>query len=232
MATRLPGISLRVLYKDVRRRPGARFGRSTLTMWLILVEGALVLPVWLLRPVQSVQGTNADVAALSVALQLAAPAFSIVAVLGQALWPYYARNRLTLRTGDVLRHCLTMASVSTGLGFAYAVSLWTLVKIGFVGHGPGIAVLAAMALYIAADGAWQPARIIFSTDQTVRRLAGICVTSSLVAIACMWLVAGIGHGSLAVVAVSGALFVNAFLSTLVLTVHLHRRTKGGDGVTP
>jgi hypothetical protein len=231
MATRLPGISLRQLYTDVRRRPGAEFGRSSLTMWLILVEGALVLPVWLLRPVQSLHGTDKDVAALSVALQLAAPAFSIVAVLGQALWPFYARNRLTLRTPDVLRHCLTMAGVSSGLAVAYAVTLWGLVRIGFVGHGPGIAVLAAMALYIAADGAWQPARIIFSTEQTVRRLAAICITSSVAAIACMWFVADIGHGSLAVVAVSTALFVNAILSTLVLTVHLHRRVKGGDGVT-
>jgi hypothetical protein len=229
MATRLPGITLRSLYADVRRRPSDRFGRSTLTLWLIVVEGALVAPVWLLRPVQSVNGTDNDVAALSVALQLAAPAFSIVAVLGQALWPFYARNRLTLRTRDVLRHCVTMAGVSSGLAVAYAVSLWGLVEIGFVGHGPGIAVLAAMALFIAADGAWQPARIIFSTDQTVRRLAGICVTSCVAAIACMWFVADVAHGSLAVVAVSAALFVNTIVSTLGLTVHLHRRAKDGDG---
>ncbi|WP_151084274.1 hypothetical protein [Nocardioides cynanchi] len=230
MAARLPGVSLRSLYADARRRPSDRFGRSTLTLWLIVVEGALILPVWLLRPVQSVHGTDRDVAALSVALQLGAPAFSIVAVLGQALWPFYARNRLSLGRRDVLRHCVTMAAVSSALGAAYAVSLWALVQVGFVGHGPGVAVLAAMALYIAADGAWQPARIVFSTDQTVRRLAALCVATCAAAIVALWFLSDIGHGSLAVVAVSAALLANTILSTLGLTVHLHRRAKDGDGV--
>jgi hypothetical protein len=222
LALRLPGVGWQTLYGDVWRRPSATFGRSSLTLWLVVVEASVLVPIWLLRPVVSVRGSSADVASLSIALQFAAPVFSVVAVLGQGLWPFYARNRLTLHRRDVLRHIGVMAAVSAGLAVCYAVGLWLLFRFDLVGHRAGPAVLAAMALYIVARGSWEPPRIVFSTDRTSQRLATLCVASCAVAVAWMWLLGGLVHGALAVAAVSAAFAANSLLAPLLLVRRLHR----------
>jgi O-antigen/teichoic acid export membrane protein len=203
-------------------RASSTFGRSSLTIWLIVVEASLVVPIWLLRPIVSLRGSDADVAALSVALQFATPVFSLVAVLGQALWPFYARNRMTLHRRDVLRHSAAMAGLSMGLAACYAFGLWGLIRADLVGHGAGTALLTAMAFYIVARGAWEPARIIFSTDQTARHLAGICVASCCVAVLLMWSLTDVGHASYAVLAVAVAFAANTVIASLLLTSRLHR----------
>jgi hypothetical protein len=222
-ALRLPGVSWRSVYGDALRRPSATYGRSTLTLWLIVVEASVLVPIWLLRPVVSVRGSNADVASLSIALQFASPIFSLLAVLGQGLWPFYARNRLSLRRDDVLRHIGMMSAVSAGLAVCYAVGLWALFRLDLVGHGASVGVLTAMGLYIVARGAWESPRIVFSTDQTSKSLAALCLVMCVLAVIGMWLLGGLAHGALAVMTVSLAFAAISLLSPVLLMDRLHRR---------
>jgi hypothetical protein len=220
LAACLPEVKVRWIVRHVARRPDPRFGRSALTAWLLVVEASLVLPIWLLRPAVSVRGSNADVASLSVALQFAAPVLSILAVLGQALWPFYARNRLTLQRRDVLRHTGAMAVVSLSLAVLYAVALELLTRWNLIGHAATVGLLLAMGLYITARGAWEPARIVFSTDQTARALAGICLVTGIIVALLMWFAAGIGNGTGAVLAVTAAFGANVLIATMALTPRL------------
>jgi O-antigen/teichoic acid export membrane protein len=220
-ALRLPGVTWRSVYGDALRRPSASYGRSTLTLWLIVVEASVLVPIWLLRPVVSVRGSNADVASLSIALQFATPVFSVLAVVGQGLWPFYARNRLGLHRHDVLRHTGRMASVSVALAACYGVGLWLLFRLDLVGHGASVGVLVAMACYIVARGAWEPPRIIFSTDQTSKLLAGLCLVTCVLAEVGMWLVGGLAHGALAVAVVGAAFAGNSLLAPMLFVRRLH-----------
>jgi hypothetical protein len=227
-ALRLPGITWSSVYGAALRRPSAAYGRSTLTLWLIVVEASVLVPIWLLRPIVSVRGINADVASLSIALQFATPVFSVISVVGQGLWPFYARNRLTLHRRDVLRHVGTMASVAAGLAVCYAVGLWLLFRLDLVGHEATDGVLVAMGFYIVARGAWEPPRIIFSTDQTSRSLAALCLVTCVLASITMLLLGGLAHGALAVAAVAVAFAGNCLLAPM-LFVH---RLQGIDPVRP
>jgi len=222
------------LYGGVWQRPSASFGRSTLTLWLIVVEASVLVPIWLLRPVVSVRGVNADVASLSIALQFATPVFSVISVVGQGLWPFYARNRLSLHRGDVLRHVGTMASVAAGLAVCYAVGLWLLFRLDLVGHEATVGVLVAMGFYIVARGAWEPPRIIFSTDQTSRSLAALCLITCVLASIVMFLLGGLAHGALAVAAVAVAFAGNCLLAPMLFVHRLQRtdpvRRDVGEGV--
>jgi hypothetical protein len=168
-----------------------------------------------------VRGSNADVASLSIALQFATPVFSVLAVVGQGLWPFYARNRLGLHRQDVLRHTGRMASVSVALAACYAVGLWLLFRLDLVGHGASIGVLVAMACYIVARGAWEPPRIIFSTDQTSKLLAALCLVMCVLAVVGMWLVGGLAHGALAVAVVGAAFAGNSLLAPVLFVRRLH-----------
>jgi O-antigen/teichoic acid export membrane protein len=180
----------------------------------------LIVPVWLLRPAVSVRGSDADVASLSIALQFATPVFSLLAVLGQALWPFYAKNRLSLGRADVLRHTAAMGAVSIGLALAYGVGLSLLARWDLIGHTAGAALLAAMGAYIVARGAWEPSRIVFSTDRTARPLAMICVGTCVVTVALMWVIAGYWDGAAAVLAVATAFGANVLIATLCLIQRL------------
>jgi hypothetical protein len=220
-ALRLPGVSWRSVYGDALRRPSPTYGRSTLTLWLIVVEASVLVPIWLLRPVVSVRGSNADVASLSIALQFATPVFSVISVVGQGLWPFYAKNRLGLHRHDVLRHIGTMAGASAGLAACYAVGLWLLFRLDLVGHGASSGVLVAMACYIVARGAWEPPRIIFSTDQTSKSLAALCLVMCVLAVIGMWLLGGLVHGALAVAAVGVAFVGNSLLAPAFFVRRLH-----------
>jgi hypothetical protein len=213
---RLPGISWRTVYGNAWHRPAHGFGRSSLALWLVVVEASVLIPVWLLRPVVSVRGTDADVASLSVALQFATPVFSVLAVIGQGLWPFYARHRHTLARRDVMRHVGAMGAASAGLAACYAAGLWLLFHLDLVGHRAGSGVLLAMAVTIVARGCWEPVRIVFSTDRTSRGFAGLCVTSCVVAVAWMWPVGGVAHGVLAVLGVAAAFAADSLLSPVLL----------------
>lgn len=220
-ALRLPGIRWRAILSAVWRRPSESFGRSSLTVWLILVEGSIVIPIWLLRPVVSLRGSDADVAALSVALQFATPVLSLLGVLGQGLWPFYAHNRLSLGRRDVLRHTAVMASVGVGLAACYSLGLDALFRLEVVGHRATTGMLVAMALYIVARAAWEPVRIVFSTDQTAGRLAWLCLVICVITVAAMWPLGGLAHGALAVTAVAAAFAAISLVATATLMELLH-----------
>jgi hypothetical protein len=223
MAARLKAIPSRAIVREVVRGRGRSSGRSGLTMWLVVVEASLILPIWLLRPSVSVMGDNADVAALSLALQFATPVFSILAVVGQTLWPYYARNRGSLRRRDLGRHCLTMGAIAAAFGACYVVGVWLLWRWGLVGHQGGIALLVAIGVYMLVRGSWEPARIVFSTVETARALSLICCASAAVAIPLMWLFAGYGHGALAVLAVCLAFAIDVAVPIAVLSPRVSGR---------
>jgi hypothetical protein len=232
LAARLPTVQPGPILKDALRGRSRGSARSTLTIWLIVVEASLIVPIWMLRPAVSVQGGAADVAGLSVALQFATPVFSVLAVLGQTLWPYYARHRGTLHRRDILRHCATLGAVAGALAMCYAGGLWLLGHWELVGHVPRLHLLVAMGIYILARGSWEPARIVFSTNSTSRGLALICTISAGAAIVAMWLVAGFGHGAAAVLAVALAFGIDAVVPTMRLTSRLRSGPRDqaiGDG---
>ena len=216
LALRLPGVRGGALYRGLWTRSSASFGRSTLTLWLIVVEGSIIVPIWLLRPVVSLHGSDQDVAALSIALQFATPVLSLLGVLGQGLWPFYAHHRLTLDRGDVIRHIAVMAAVGAGLAGCYTIGLEALFHLDLVGHRASAAVLVAMALYIVARAAWEPARIVFSTDETAPHLAGLCLLTCAAAVVGMWLFGGHEHGALALAIVAAAFAAISMLAPATL----------------
>ncbi len=220
-ALRLPGVSWGLVYGRAWRRPSPSFGRSSLALWLVVVEATLIIPIWLLRPVLSLRGTDADVASLSVALQFATPVLSLLGVIGQGLWPFYAHNRLTLDRRDVLRHIGIMAAVSARLAICYVAGLQVLFGLDLVAHRSSLVMLSTMAVYIVARGAWEPPRIVFSTDQTSRPLAYLSMLTCPVAVILMWVAGGHEHGALAVLAVAGAFGVLSLGAPLLLTRRLH-----------
>ena len=221
LALRLPGVSRRTVFGAAHRRPSAEFRASNLTFWLILTEAAVLVPIWMLRPVLSVRGTDADVASLSLALQFATPVLSLLAVIGQGLWPFYARNRLSLRRRDVLRHIGVMAAVSAATALCYVLGLLLLFRLHLIGHRSGLVVLVSMAVYIVCRGAWEPPRIVFSSDRTSRPLALLSMVTCALAVLLMWLAGGRAHGALAVLAVSAAFAALSLGSATLLMGRLH-----------
>jgi len=225
LALRSPDVTWRTLTSVSRRSSASAYQRSSLTLWLMVVEASILLPIWLLRPVVSLRGTDADVASLSVALQFATPVFSVLSVIGQGLWPFYARHRQSLRLRSVFRHIATMASVAAALAACYAVGLGLLFHWGLVGHSASVGVIAAMAAYIVVRGAWEPPRIVFSTEATVQRLAALAVVVCVLAVGCMWVLGGVAHGALVVGAVTAAFAANAVLAPTLL---MRRLTAGAE----
>jgi hypothetical protein len=53
-------------------------------------------------------------------------------------------------------------------------------------------------------GAWEPPRIVFSSDHTSRPLAFLSMVTCPVAVLLMWLAGSLAHGAIAVLAVSAA----------------------------
>lgn len=235
LALRSPDVTWRALTTLTHRSTSSTYRRSSLTLWLMVVEASILLPIWLVRPIVSVRGTDADVASLSVALQFATPVFSLLSVIGQGLWPFYARHRESLRLRSVLRHIAIMASVAAVLAAGYAVGLGLLFHWGLVGHSAGVGVIAVMAAYIVVRGAWEPPRIVFSTDATARRLAALAVVVSVLAACSMWLLGGVAHGALVVATVTAAFAILSLGSPLLLIHRLRgpgqvpRQT--GDGIS-
>lgn len=223
LALRLPGVSRTTFFGHASRRRSAGVRRSTLTLWLIVAEAAVLIPIWMLRPTVSVRGTDLDVASLSIALQFATPVFSVIAVVGQGLWPFYAHHRQSLAARDVYRHIALMGAASLALAVCYGVGLWALFELDLVGHRTSTAVLLAVALTIMVRGCWEPPRIVFSTERTARPLAALCVTVCLVVVTWIWLVGGVAHGALAVLGVSAAFGADALLAPALLM----RRVRAG-----
>ncbi len=92
-----------------------------------------------------------------------------------------------------------------------------------------------MGAYIVARGAWEPARIVFSTDQTARPLAMICVGTCLASVGLMWVIAGYWNGAAAVLVVATAFGANVLIATLCLMQRLHDGalvvTEAGDDIS-
>ncbi len=105
-----------------------------LTVWLILTEAALALSMWVVRPMLSIRGSDQDVAAISLALQFAAPVLSLVAVLGQSVWPYYARNRGSLSVGSISRHASAFAAMTAVLALGYVVGVGAAERLSLIGQ--------------------------------------------------------------------------------------------------
>jgi hypothetical protein len=213
LSARLPevdyGWSLRLAVRF--RGRGEPSAGKHLTLSLIATEAALAISIWVVRPILSVRGNSADVAAVSLALQFAAPVLSIIAVLGQSIWPYYARHRDSFSSKDLIRHSSMFAALSLTLALGYVVLVLAAEEMSLLGQHVGLITLLAMGSYIVACGSWQPVRIAFSSDAAAPRLAAIVCTSSAVALSLTWelgqLSAGAPLAGLALV-----LFVNVLLA--------------------
>ena len=190
-----------------------------LTVALILTEAALALSMWVVRPMLSIRGSNQDVAAISLALQFAAPVLSLVAVLGQSVWPYYARHRGSLSVRSISRHASAFAAMTAVLALGYVLTIGAAEQLSLIGQEIGISVLSAMGLYIVCRGMWQPVRIAFSSDSASLGLASIVCATTLVGIALLWVVTAWGPWQPLVV-LAGVLVVDAVLSIVVLVRRL------------
>jgi hypothetical protein len=221
LAVRLPELdarrSLRMAVRHVQRT--GKDASKHLTVALILTEAALALSIWAVRPMVSIRGSDRDVAAISLAFQFAAPVFSLVAVLGQSVWPYYARHRRSLSVRSISKHASAFAAMTAVLALGYVLAVWAAEQLSLVGQEIGISVLYAMGLYIVCRGVWQPVRIAFSSDSASLGLAFIVCVTSLVGIALSWVVTAWGPWQPLVI-LSGVLVVDAVLSIVVLTRQL------------
>jgi hypothetical protein len=227
LAVRLPeldaGRSLRMAMRNVHFT--GKVAAKRLTVALILTEAALALSMWVVRPMLSIRGSDQDVAAFSLALQLAAPVLSLVAVLGQSVWPYYARYRGLLSVRSISKHASAFAAMTAVLALGYVLAVWAAEQFSLVGQEIGISVLSAMGLYIVCRGMWQPVRIAFSSDSASLGLAFVVCTTSVVGIALSWVVTAWGPWQPLIV-VAGILVVDAVLSIVLLI----RRLAGSPGV--
>jgi hypothetical protein len=187
-----------------------------LTVALILTEAALALSMWVVRPMLSIRSSDQDVASLSLALQFAAPVFSLVAVLGQSVWPYYARHRRSLSVRSISNHASAFAAMTAVFALGYVLVVAVAEQLAVIGQEIGISVLCAMGLYIMCRGMWQPVRIAFSSDSASLGLAFIVCVTSLVGIALLWVVTAWGPWQPLLI-LSGVLIVDAILSIIVLT---------------
>src|SRR5215207_1819163 len=206
LAVRLPELDARralrmaVHYTHLTGKGGSR----QLTVTLILTEAALVLSMWVVRPMLSIRGSDQDVAAISLAIQFAAPVFSLVGVLGQSVWPYYARYRGSLSVRSISKHASTFAAMTAILALGYVVAVWAAEQLSLIGQEIGISVLSAMGMYIVCRGMWQPVRIACSSDSASLGLAFIVSATSLVGITLIWVVTAWGAWQ-ALVILSGVL---------------------------
>jgi hypothetical protein len=196
-----------------------------LTVALILTEAALALSIWVIRPMLSIRGSDQDVAAMSLALQFAAPVFSLVAVLGQSVWPYYARYRGSLSARSISKHASAFAAMTAVLALGYVLVVGAVEQLSLIGQEIGISVLAAMGLYIVCRGMWQPVRIAFSSDSASLGLAFIVCATSLVGIALSWVVTAWGPWPPLVI-LAGVLVIDVVLSIVLLI----RRLADSPGV--
>jgi hypothetical protein len=218
LSTQLPevdyGWALRLAVRY--RSGGASSAGKHLTLSLIATEAALAISIWVVRPILSLRGNSADVAAMSLALQFATPVFSIIAVLGQSIWPHYARHRDSFSSKDVFRHSSMFASISLALALAYVVLMLAAEKVSLLGQHVGLVTLLAMGSYMVARGSWEPVRIAFSSDLAAPRMAAIVGLTSAFALGLMWelgqLSAGVPLAGLAL-----ALFANVFLAIRFLS---------------
>jgi hypothetical protein len=221
VAVRLPELEAgRALRMAVRKTQFT--GKATskqLTVWLILTEAALALSLWVVRPMLSIRGSDHDVAAISLALQFAAPVFSLVAVLGQSVWPYYARYRRSLSARAISKHASAFAAMTAVLALGYVLAVWAAEHLSLIGQEIGISVLSAMGLYIVCRGIWQPVRIAFSSDSASLGIAFIVCATSLVGIALSWVVTAWGPWQPLVV-LAWVLVVDVVLSIVILTRRL------------
>jgi hypothetical protein len=228
LAVRLPELDARrTLSMAVRHvQLTDKAASKQLTVALILTEAALALSMWVLRPMLSIRGSDQDVAAISLALQLAAPVFSLVAVLGQSVWPYYARHRQSLSVRSIWKHAFAFAGMTAVLALGYVLAVWAAEQLSLIAPVIGISVMSAMGLYIVCRGMWQPVRIAFSSDSASPGLAFIVCATSLIGIAISWAVAAWGPWQPLLV-LAGVLIVNAVLSILLLA----RRLADSGGVS-
>jgi hypothetical protein len=206
-------------------------GSKHLTVALILTEAALALSIWVIRPMLSIHGSDQDVAAISLAFQFAAPVLSLVAVLGQSVWPYYARHRGSLSVRSISKHASAFAAMTAVLALGYVVAVGAAEQLSLIGQEIGMSVLCAMGFYVVCRGLWQPVRIAFSSDSASLGLALIVCVTSLVGIALSWVVTAWGSWQPLVI-LSAVLIIDAVLSTVVLTGRLVGSSECPEGVLP
>jgi hypothetical protein len=227
LAVRLPeldaGRTLRMAVRQIQVTGNA--ASKQLTVALIFTEAALALSMWVVRPMLSIRGSDQDVAAISLALQFAAPVLSLVAVLGQSVWPYYARYRGSLSVRSISKHASAFAAITAILALGYVLAVGAAEQLSLIGQEIGISVLSAMGLYIVCRAMWQPVRIAFSSDSASLGLAFIVCATSLAGIALLWFVTASGPWQPLVV-LAGVLVVNAVLSIVLLI----RRLADSPGV--
>ena len=217
LAVRLPELDARrTLRMAVRHiQVTGKAASRQLTVALILTEAALALSMWVVRPMLSIRGSDQDVAAMSLALQFAAPVLSLVAVMGQSVWPYYARYRGSLSVISLSKHAFAFAAMTAVLALGYVLAVAAAEELSLIGQEIGISVLSAMGLYIVCQGMWQPVRIAFSSDSASLGLAFIVCATSLAGIALLWVVTASGAWQPLVV-LAGVLVVDAALSIVLL----------------
>jgi hypothetical protein len=220
-AVRLPELDARrTLRMAVRHiQLTGKAASKHLTVALILTEAALALSMWAVRPMLSIRGSDQDVAAMSLALQFAAPVLSLVAVLGQSVWPYYARYRGSLSVRSLSKHALAFAAMTAVLALGYVLAVAAAEELSLIGQEIGISVLSAMGLYIVCRGMWQPVHIAFSSDSASPGLAFIVCATSLAGIGLLWVVTAWGPWQPLVV-LAGAFVVDAVLSIIFLVRRL------------
>jgi len=163
-----------------------------MTIYLLIAEVSTGVCLWAIRPVLSLRGSDADVAAVSLALQLGAPIVSLLAVFGQARWPYYARNRHLISSRRLGCDAAMFGVAGLIMGLVFIVAFLVARDLSLVGQGVGLSVLISVTLLIVARGIWQPPRIMFSTERAAPGMAAVVLVCSAFSLALMWVLGGDG----------------------------------------
>lgn len=157
------------LIRNALRRP-LHVRLAGVTGALIALEGALAVSFWLVRPVTSIRGTDAEVAATVLCIQYAYPALSLVGVLSQVLWPTYVRRRGHLNRMALGRDTGLFAAFGLVLGAGFAAAVVVAVRIGVVGTPISLGLAVVTGALILAQAVLQPAKVAFASPGTAARL--------------------------------------------------------------